>query len=359
MIQSRRKILINSLAPDVFHFKVDTTKTGTTAANEFALPLHSTSTINATVDWGDGTINTVTSHTDPNATHTYTSSGVYEIKISGTNNGWIFAGGGDCQKMMEIYQWGTFDFSKDSVFNGCTNLLVSATDAPIISTNSFNYTFRDCSSMTTLSMVGWDFSTIQYMSTSFRGCSELESIPGIGDLDMSSVFNTNWLFYLCEKLNNLDLSNWTTVQFTNPSNMFRNTTALDDINITGWDLSGASNLISMFKNSGANPIGIENLVLHASANMTNMFWNADNFDRNLANWDVTGNKTFTNFMNSATGLSTANYDALLVGWEAQAPNTGKSINFGGSQYTLGGLAETARNSLTSTYSWTIVDGGGV
>jgi len=58
-------------------------------------------------------------------------------------------------------------------------------------------------------------------------------------------------------------------------------------------------------------------------------------------------------------LSTVNYDALLIGWEAQAPTTGHSISFGYSKYTLGSTAEAARTSLISTYGWTITDGGGI
>jgi hypothetical protein len=73
-------------------------------------------------------------------------------------------------------------------------------------------------------------------------------------------------------------------------------------------------------------------------------------------------------MFAASGLSTTNYDLLLDEWEetlqALYPNgVGYpytiSINFGGSQYTLGSAAETARTSLINNFSWTITDGGGV
>ena len=41
------------------------------------------------------------------------------------------------------------------------------------------------------------------------------------------------------------------------------------------------------------------------------------------------------------------------------PLTNKTINFGGSRYTLGGAAAAARASLISVYGWTIIDGGGI
>ena len=35
-----------------------------------------------------------------------------------------------------------------------------------------------------------------------------------------------------------------------------------------------------------------------------------------------------------------NYDALLIGWEAQSVQSGITINFGSSKYTGGGAAAT-------------------
>jgi len=68
-------------------------------------------------------------------------------------------------------------------------------------------------------------------------------------------------------------------------------------------------------------------------------------------------------MQNATGLSSTNYDALLVAWsnaaDASTIFSPLSPNMGGSQYTLGGAAETARDNLINNYSWNITDGGGI
>jgi len=65
-------------------------------------------------------------------------------------------------------------------------------------------------------------------------------------------------------------------------------------------------------------------------------------------------------------LSTTNYDAILIYWENELqtafPNgvgytPTISITFGGSQYTGGGTAATARASLINNFNWTIIDGG--
>ena len=98
-----------------------------------------------------------------------------------------------------------------------------------------------------------------------------------------------------------------------------------------------------------------------------MFEGATSFDQNIGSWDVTSIVAFaggaTN-MFGATGtskavtLSTANYDALLIGWAAQSVNSGILFSGGDSQYTAGGAAATARATLV-TAGWTITDGGPV
>ncbi len=86
----------------------------------------------------------------------------------------------------------------------------------------------------------------------------------------------------------------------------------------------------------------------------------------FAGWDLSAITSMTSFMESATGLSTANYDATLIAFDAfvLANGTPKSISFhgGGSTYTGGGAAEAARDRLTLAigsggWGWTITDGG--
>ena len=93
--------------------------------------------------------------------------------------------------------------------------------------------------------------------------------------------------------------------------------------------------------------------------ISNMFRrNSFSFDQSLAGWDITSVATAADIFKD-TGLSTSNYDATLIGWAAQSITIAVSINFGNSQYTLGGTAEAARDILVNTYGWTITDGGGI
>ena len=73
----------------------DTTKTssGSSTATQVKLPLISSGIYAFDVDWGDGSSNTITVWNQPEVTHTYASSGIYTITISGQIDGWAFVYG--------------------------------------------------------------------------------------------------------------------------------------------------------------------------------------------------------------------------------------------------------------------------
>jgi hypothetical protein len=86
-----------------------------------------------------------------------------------------------------------------------------------------------------------------------------------------------------------------------------------------------------------------------------MLRGCSSFDQNLSGWVPTSVADFTNFLYDAT-LSTTNYDALLIAWEALDLVDGLSFHAGGSKYSAG-AATTARAAIIADDSWTISDGG--
>jgi hypothetical protein len=350
----------------------DTTKAGS-ASDTVVLPLLSGGTYSGTIDWGD-TSTSVLSYA--NRSHTYASGGVYTITISGTISGFKFANGGDKLKIGNVSNWGNLTITTDQAFFGCTNLTATATDAPIISTTTLSYTFYGCSN--------------------FNGY--------VNDWDVSGVSNGERIFMLATSFNQ-DLNNWNTSSFTTIANMFTGALSFNG-NLSGWDLSlvtGATGFLqnTSFNNSSINLWDVSNIQLFnnffratlfnqdisawnmISATRTDqmffdstafnqniggwnlsictrmdyMLFNADAFDQDISGWDINQVNNFLSFMQSATGLSTANYDALLIAWDAQgAMAYSGTVNFGGSQYTSGGAAEAARTSLISKWGG-ITDGG--
>lgn len=296
----------------------DTTQAGS-ASDTVVLPLLSGGTYSGTIDWGDGSTSALSY---ANRSHTYAAGGTYTITISGSDiQGWRFANGGDRIKILDVSNWGNLTITTDQAFFGCSNLNFTATDAPNITTTSMLAAFRGCASLNA-NIGNWNVETVTDMRSMFFGCTIFNNggIPSINNWNTSNVTTmgggTAGMFYLAKA-------------FNQP--------------INNWDMSGVLSIREMFRD-------------------------ADAYDQSMAEWDVTAITSANSFMLIANGLSTDNYNSTLVGWEAtlQTAYPGGvgypytiNINFGGSQYTLGGAAGAARTSLILTFGWTITDGGGV
>ena len=329
LLEKNDVVDLSQTAPNQFVFTIDTenTSSGSSLNTQFMMPLVSSGSYNATVNWGDGSSDTITSYNQQEVTHTYSSAGQYEISIEGTLQGWQFNNAGDRLKMLDVKQWGVLDLSTERAFYGCTNLDVSATDAPTVSSTTFQYMFREC--------------------TNFNGA--------IGNWDISTVTNTDRCFMQCttfnQPLNNWNVSNVTDMQF-----MLSSCPSFDQ-DLNSWDTSNVENMSGLFFNSLQFNGDIYSWDTTNVENMFFMLNNCDLFDQSLAAWNIANVSNFTGFMQNATGLSTSNYDATLIAWAAGVVDTGININFGGSQYsTTGG---PARQSLIDDDGWTITDGGPV
>ena len=93
----------------------------------------------------------------------------------------------------------------------------------------------------------------------------------------------------------------------------------------------------------------------AVTRMSNMFAQATAFDRNIGSWNVTA-LTAANGMFTGVTLSTANYESLLIGWNAQALQPGVSFSGGNSTY-CSAAAVAARANMIASDLWVISDGG--
>jgi len=155
--------------PD-FTMLVKTDNAGTSASDQFTIPTGGTG-YNYDVDWGDGTTSTgVTGST----THTFPSAGNYVVKISGAFPRIFFNNGGDKLKLLEVQNWGNIAWtSMDSAFEGCSNMDVTATDVPDLSSvTNMTFMFFVASSLVgNSSFENWDVSNVTNMSYMFNGAS--------------------------------------------------------------------------------------------------------------------------------------------------------------------------------------------
>ncbi len=198
----------------------------------------------------------------------------------------------------------------------------------------------------------WNVSGVTNMQTMFNNCpafnQDLNSWVTTSVTNMNSLFNNATAF-------NGNISSWDTSNVENMGGMFRLTPF--NGNITGWDVSSVTDFNSMFSSNLVFNQNISGWNTSAATDMNNMFNNAQAFDQNLGSWDITGVTDMTiMFLNS--GLTTANYDPILTGWEAQSVQNNINVHFGSAQYSAGAPA-AARAALIADHSWVIADGGPV
>jgi surface protein len=220
-----------------FEFTINTANTsaGSTAANQFKLPLVSSLPLNAVVDWGDGSSDTITVFNQAETTHTYASSGTYTVSITGDLSGWRFDQGGDCRKMLEIVHWGVLNITTNRIFGGCINMICTASDAPLITTTNLQLLFADCL-LFNGNISNWDVSNVAILDRMFIAATAFNQ--DIGSWDVSSVTNMQGMFQSATSFNQ-DIGSWDVSNVTNFTNFMANKTAAN---------YSAANLDSIYNN---------------------------------------------------------------------------------------------------------------
>jgi surface protein len=218
-------------AVSAFVFGIDTANTsaGSSTSTQFKLPLTTSTGLNAVVDWGDSTTDTITVFNAAEVTHTYGSSGTYTISITGTLPGFRFNNTGDKLKIINISSWGVLNITTASVFMGCTNLTCSATGAPTITGTSLASTFQSC--------------------TNFNG--------NIGNWDVSAVTNISSMFQSATAFNQ-PIGTWNTSLVTTMDRVFNSATAFNQ-NIGAWNVEAVTSIVFFMSGKTAANYSAANL----------------------------------------------------------------------------------------------------
>jgi len=191
--------------PQSFNFTINTTlvSTGSSAANQFRLPLISTGIYDMVVDWGDGTTSTITSWNQPEVTHTYATTGIKNISILGRCNGWLHSSGGtDRSKTINISNWGngfiitpgrTTSPVGGAFYNNNNLVTITAPDAPKVGISVVNMLFG-CGNLVNITNVSnWNMSGVQNMTGLFNSCRKFNQ--NVNDWDVSSATSMMNLFF--------------------------------------------------------------------------------------------------------------------------------------------------------------------
>ncbi len=211
----------------------------------------------------------------------------------------------------------------------------------------------------TTNISSWDVSLVEYFNSTFSGTSM--GSTSLTTWDMGSALSINNMLRSSNAFTNANptsVAGWnvsSVVDFTQFSYITSGT-----VNVTSWDTSSGVDFSYFGARSNtrnqnltlldfSNAQIMDNFYAHNVTITTALPYDAGQF--NMSN--VT---SAVNMFGNNT-LSSAQYDAILVGWAAQSLQSGVVFSGGNSKYSPTGAA--ARAILTGTYGWTITDGGPV
>ena len=263
-----------------------------------------------TVDWGDGTVTTVTGDT---ASHTY-SSGSYKLKITSPDP-------------FQVYD------------DSSTNALAVFEIRGLSAKNLFRFPSVGFSRLTTVPSALPN--NIVSLESAFENCVDF----------------------------NQDIGSWNTSNVTSMRLMFEQAVEFNQ-DISSWDTSNVTNIVAMFLQAAKFNQDISSWDTSSVTDMSSTFALADEFNQDLSSWDIT-NVTDMDGMFSSSNLSTENYSRILIGWanshyagnaQDNVPLGASGINYNDTAYTTGNQfndAVSARAYLVGTAGWTITDSGEV
>jgi surface protein len=256
---------------------------------------------NFRIDWGDGKENRddITVYNQSEVTHQYDDTGIYTINVVGGITGWQFNNGGDDDKILDVSQWGPLKFvsNDSSLFYGCSNLELTATDSLTLGVSNGQSMFNSCPNLGDQgNMNSWDTSSVTNMDSMFREATSFNQ--PIGDWDVSSVTNMASMFYNQDTFDQ-DIGSWDTSNVTNMINMFwghLNFNNGGSSSISGWDVGNVTTFQNMFRGAGSFNQPIGSWDVSNCTNFYEMLHSANSFNQDIGNWVFSPNLTNLNHM---------------------------------------------------------------
>jgi surface protein len=267
--------------PDGFISTWRTTSPGET----ITLPYKNDGTYSGTIYWGD---DTTSENTYATREHTYATPGDYTIIIEGVITGWVLARTGMAQKLITISKWNNINFGGDytEYFSGCTELTITATDAPDF-TGIFDLTsmFEGCTSLTDIPYISsWATYSVTNMSSMFKNAENFNG--DLSGFQVNSVTDMTDMFYGASSFNG-DLSGWSVTQLVNARRMFLGASSFEGYGLEGWNTSALQDASYMFAGCSSFNGQIGNWVTSSVTSMGYMLSGATGFVQEALYWDTT------------------------------------------------------------------------
>ena len=151
----------------------------------------------------------------------------------------------------------------------------------------------------------------------FASCSTLETISGLEYLNTANVTNMYRMFYECNKLSSLDLSNFNTANVTNMEEMFYSCQNLSSLDLSKFNTEKVTNMNSMFESCSAlSSLDLSNFNTANVESMSGMFAGCQKLSSlTLSNFNTANVEFMDNMFNGCsvlTSLDLSNFNIKEV-----------------------------------------------
>ena len=166
--------------------------------------------------------------------------------------------------------------------------------------------FRDCHSLERIDMSVFRNCNITELSTLFSSDSKLKNIANIGNLNISKADGMSYLFYECNALTQLDLSNWDTGNIQYMISTFNGCTNLTELNCSTWNTGKVYNLQLAFLNCNSLvTIPVRDWDTRSVMYMDKTFMNCTSLvNLDVSKWDTSKVVELTNTFYRCSSLKT-------------------------------------------------------
>ena len=286
---------------------------------------HGGNSLNITVDWGDGSAVQIVTTNFP--THTYTTAGTYDITVSGTCPAWGYMGSGRVsttlnsdyytytQYLTKVKQFGELN-AQYYGFSQCTNLtsVKGATKNSTSNVTTMANMFYFCQRLTELDLTNFDTLKVTDMNYMFFKVRAQEI--DLSSFNTSNVTNMSYMFGECGFLTNINLSGFNTSKVTNMSAMFKGCDVLTKLDLSKFKTSKVAYMNEMFSNcTSLKSLKVSDLNFNTVnvINMKRMFYNCSSLTEiPVAKFNTSNVTNFDEMFARCSSLKTLNLSNFVV-----------------------------------------------
>ena len=323
-----------------------------------------------TIDWGDGTSDTISSGYEV-FKHTYSTANLYTIKVTGTINNWSCSSSSGCAnflpyctQLVKIQSYGNITFGIDTFCRATLLESLPTQSTPRFNNNKMvgvfygaskfnqNINFWNTSNITYMQYVfaeassfnqpldNWDTSNVTVMERVFQSASSFNQ--PLDNWNTSNVTSMFGMFSGASRFNQ-SLNNWNTSNVKFMNNMFSGARVFNQP-LDNWNTSNVTNMEAMFQgavkfNQPLNSWNTSNV-----SSMGSMFYGALNFNQPLDKWDTSNVKDMRYMFQNASS-----FNETLDSWNTSNVTSMEGMFKGASKFNQP-LNNWNTSNVTSMYS---------